>query len=388
MIDVPKRETVTWGRFASIGALLACLLVMVAVVRATSSASLSAAATVGEAVLGEPADVSSYVAPYDWYTTDRCYVYTYFDSVGIDQLGQQETFDAWKDTWSSAGWKPMVLTRQHAERHPLFAELSAKFKSFPFTNDPEYEMACFYRHIAMTVVGGGYLADYDTVNVNVPPPPQCGYLPNGGGFTTHTKSNVPCLTTGTQGEFDRVVHEMSAVDVKAVVNGMPDGAEINLSDMWALDYLQRHGRISNSPGVLTLPLALSNPPCDTDGVELPMVLHVSHQTVCSSLEVGNSEAEKRRGSYMREWQAKLLGEKSGCAVRGPASTDVEYSKLYFPISRETSATGETLSAYKSGGCIVFDDKGCSDDYETLRDKEVLLRCKDANGAPVVFENFH
>lgn len=136
-----------------------------------------------------------------------------------------------------------------------------------------------------------------------------------------------------------------------------------------------------------MPLALSNPPCDTDGVELPMVLHVSHQTVSGSLGVDNSEAEKRRGSYMREWQAKLLGEKSGCAVRGPAATDDEYSKLYFPISRTTSATGETLTAYKSGGCLVW-DKVCSDDYETLRDKEVLLRCKDANGAPVVFENFH
>ena len=388
MIDVPKRETVTWGRFASIGALLACLLVMVAVVRATSSASLSAAATVGEAVLGEPVDVSSsYVAPYDWYTTDRCYVYTYFDSVGIDQLGQQETFDAWKDTWSSAGWKPMVLTRQHAERHPLFAELSAKFKSFPFTNDPEYEMACFYRHIAMTVVGGGYLADYDTVNVNVPPPPQCGYLPNSGGFTMHTKSNVPCLTTGAQGEFDRVVHEMSAVDVNAVVDAMPDDAEMNLSDMWALNYLQRNGRISNSPGVLTMPLALSNPPCDTDGVELPMVLHASHQMVMTSLNVNNSEGEERRGSYMREWQAKILGEKSRCAVRGPATTDAEYSNLYFPISRATSAAGETLSAYTSGGCLVF-DRDCSHADATLSDKEVLLRCKDANGAPVVFENFH
>ena len=386
MIDVPKRETVTWGRFASIGALLACLLVVVAVVRATSSASLSAAATVGEAVLGEPVDLSSYVAPYDWYTTDRCYVYTYFDSVGIDQRGQQATFDAWKDTWSSAGWKPMVLTRQHAERHPLFAELSAKFKSFPFTNDPEYEMACFYRHIAMTVVGGGYLADYDTVNVNVPPPPQCGYLPNGGGFTMHTNTNVPCLTTGVQGEFDRVVHEMSAVDVNAVANTMPDDADMNLSDMWALNYLQRNGRISNSPGVLTMPLALSNPPCDTDGVELPMVLHFSHQMVSTSLNVSNSVAEERRGSYMMEWQAKLLGEKSRCAVRGPAATDAEYSNLYFPISRETSAAGETLSAYTSGGCLVF-DSDCSHADATLSDKEVLLRCKDASGAPVVFENF-
>jgi hypothetical protein len=387
VIDVPNRKTVTWGRFASIGALLACLLVVVAVVRATSSASLSAAATVGEAVLGEPVDFSSYLAPHDWYTEDRCYVYTYFDSVGINQLGQQATFDAWKDTWTSAGWKPMVLTRQHAERHPSFAELSAKFKSFPFTNDPEYEMACFYRHIAMTVVGGGYLADYDTVNVNVPPPPQCGYLPNGGGYTMHTKSNVPCLTTGVQGEFDRVVREMSAVDVNTVANTMPADTKINLSDMWALNYLQLNGRISNAPGVITMPLALSNPPCDTDGVELPMVLHVSHQAVMTSLNVGNSEAEERRGSYMREWQAKLLGEKPRCAVRGPAATDAEYSNLYFPISGATSAAGETLTAYRSSGCLVF-DVDCSDDDATLRDKEVLLRCKDANGAPAVFENFH
>ena len=136
-----------------------------------------------------------------------------------------------------------------------------------------------------------------------------------------------------------------------------------------------------------MPLALSNPPCDTDGVELPMVLHASHQMVMTSLNVNNSEGEERRGSYMREWQAKLLGEKSRCAVRGPATTDAEYSNLYFPISRATSAAGETLSAYTSGGCLVF-DRDCSHADATLSDKEVLLRCKDANGAPVVFENFH
>ena len=128
------------------------------------------------------------MAPEDWTSDDRCIVYTYFDEVeGMDD--QNEIIESWAKTWSEAGWKPVIIGEVHARRHPRYDEFRARFAAMPTPNPSEYELACYLRHVAMAVVGGGYLADYDTLNVNVPPPPQCGYLPNGGALTVHQEGS-------------------------------------------------------------------------------------------------------------------------------------------------------------------------------------------------------
>ena len=134
--------------------------------------------------------------PEGVYTTDRCVVYTYvFGDGGADEL------EAWRTSWSAAGWKPMVLTEEHAALHPKYEEYKSHFLTMPTINSVEYETGCFLRHVAMAVVGGGTMTDYDVVNVNVPPSPNCDFLPNDGALTTH-ENFIPSIVSGDENAFN------------------------------------------------------------------------------------------------------------------------------------------------------------------------------------------
>ena len=131
----------------------------------------------------------------DVYTTDRCVVYTYVFGGGGGEL------EVWKATWSAAGWKPVVLTEEHAALHPKYQEYRDYFMSMPTVNSPEYETGCYLRHMAMAVIGGGFMSDTDVINVNVPPSPNCDYLPNDGKLTTH-ENFVPSIISGDEKAFN------------------------------------------------------------------------------------------------------------------------------------------------------------------------------------------
>jgi len=72
----------------------------------------------------------------------------------------------WKYTWIKNGWKPIILNQTIAQKHLLYEKYYSVIKSFPTINTKEYENACFLRWLAMSVVGGGFMSDYDVINKN------------------------------------------------------------------------------------------------------------------------------------------------------------------------------------------------------------------------------
>ena len=138
----------------------------------------------------------------DVHTTDRCVVYTYVFGDGGSEL------EVWKASWSAAGWKPVVLTEVHAALHPKYEEYKSYFLAMPTLNSPEYETGCYLRHMAMAAVGGGTMTDYDVINVNVPPSPNCDFLPNDGALTTH-ENFIPSIISGDENAFNGKGHQQS-----------------------------------------------------------------------------------------------------------------------------------------------------------------------------------
>ena len=62
----------------------------------------------------------------------------------------------WNQTWHEAGWTPVILTKEDAERHADFRNIQEE----TFAAD-SFAKVLVNRWLAMAAVGGGWYADYD-----------------------------------------------------------------------------------------------------------------------------------------------------------------------------------------------------------------------------------
>lgn len=119
-------------------------------------------------------------------------IYTYH----IDVEGMADSvklIDLWKQSWAKMGWNPMVLTREHSQRHPQYNDLVNHFNNhLPTINPKQYELACYERWLAMVVVGGGWMSDSDVINWSFFP-----NRPKSEDLICFSKGSIcPCLVYG------------------------------------------------------------------------------------------------------------------------------------------------------------------------------------------------
>lgn len=76
---------------------------------------------------------------------------------------QGKLIDLWSKTWAQQGFTPIILSEGDAQKNPLYPAFKAHILDLPTTNPKTYEMACYLRHLAMQVIGGGLLTDMDVM---------------------------------------------------------------------------------------------------------------------------------------------------------------------------------------------------------------------------------
>jgi hypothetical protein len=169
-------------------------------------------------------------------------IYTYFDDIYVTRLfgflGQDELdmLEMWKKSWSAYGWNTVILDQSIAKKHPKFKEYQKIFSTFPTVNSKKTELACYYRWIAMEVVGGGFMSDIDVMNYGF-------FYPSGNwekNFTTH-QSFIPSLVSASKAEYQRVIDLMASFDISK--NEHKEGGKPHISDMIIFDTLAREGKI-------------------------------------------------------------------------------------------------------------------------------------------------
>jgi len=259
-------------------------------------------------------------------TNDRCMVYTFYDDIGFDNVEQAGEIDVWAQSYRKAGWKVGVLTSKDAKRHPLYNELIGKFNAFPTVNKKEYEVACFVRWLAVAAVGGGWMSDYDTFNVNLPPPPECNSLPYDGKLTTH-QGGVPALVSGTAEEYARFAQLMASTDANEYMAAQPAGAPQIISDMSLAMYYSPKGLINTVATFQKSPKTLQQPPCDADGSSIyPLIFHVPHHSMG---ELQQSPEEPRK-DVMQRWFSTVSQSVAQCTPVQYDHTDAAYTAKFFP----------------------------------------------------------
>jgi hypothetical protein len=135
-------------------------------------------------------------------------IYTYFDSIGFGQ-GELDILELWKKSWTAYGWNPVILDVNTAKKHPRFSYYENIFLKYPSVNPAGYDMACYYRWIAMVVVGGGFISDIDVMNYGFTYPKEWDWT-----FTTHQRF-VPCFVSASKEEYQRMLDVMASIDIPA-----------------------------------------------------------------------------------------------------------------------------------------------------------------------------
>lgn len=85
-------------------------------------------------------------------------IYTYFEEPGHDII------KIFCESWSSCGWLPIVLTKDLAEKHPLYDLFIKEVSKYSTINTKSYELICYKRWLAFSQINGGFFSDYDIIN--------------------------------------------------------------------------------------------------------------------------------------------------------------------------------------------------------------------------------
>lgn len=95
-------------------------------------------------------------------------IYAYYES--IPSIRQEEEFacsNLWKGSWEGNGWECNMLNKTHAAVSPLFRGLMGRF--LKYEGIAPSAMARFSRWCALHAAGGGWMSDYDVLNLGFTP---------------------------------------------------------------------------------------------------------------------------------------------------------------------------------------------------------------------------
>ncbi|CAE7761375.1 unnamed protein product [Symbiodinium necroappetens] len=184
-----------------------------------------------------------------------------------------EALSAWKYSWRRAGWHVRVLTTFEAQHTGLYKAMLEALSQARVSHRSR-ETACYLRYAAMAAVGGGWLADLDTVPTYLTPGQE---LSNNGDFTIY-QPDSSSLMSGTKMEYERIVAQM--IDAlkskqKSTVTQSPDSC----SDRLVLKAMATDGLISIVPRVVPASSWPERGPCTnlTDAGHL--AVHFSQRSI-------------------------------------------------------------------------------------------------------------
>ena len=103
-------------------------------------------------------------------------IYAYYESLQAnDQAVEFSKANLWKDSWTRAGWNPVMLNSSHAQISPQRIKLQKKLlQTYPLLEKTKNEsieviQLRYNRLCAIHAAGGGWVSDYDVLNYGFTP---------------------------------------------------------------------------------------------------------------------------------------------------------------------------------------------------------------------------
>jgi hypothetical protein len=245
-------------------------------------------------------------------------IFTFYEYVdephhtGMSPEDDVNLIQAWARSWHELGWEPRVLDTQVARQHPEFGTFDNFLQGLPFN---KVDKICFYRYLAMGMVGGGWMSDFDTFPLNAAKWDGTGnpmLLPNSGSLTIHEKTEsggVPSLVSGNADEWFRLAKAQ-------VENAVAHKTEPHWSDVKALQdiYKLSGGRFYKMlENVVVGDAILRNNEISAEvcaWLQTKVAVHFSHFAMRQSGQFRGMEGAKHRAPVGRSW---ILKYRTACA---------------------------------------------------------------------------
>jgi hypothetical protein len=102
-------------------------------------------------------------------------VYAYYQAIPTaDQSEEFACANWWKTSWTANGWEPVMLNRSHAQGSTLYNKMQQKLAQSGISQQwlqarIAWFHARFTRWCALHAAGGGWMSDYDVLNLRLTP---------------------------------------------------------------------------------------------------------------------------------------------------------------------------------------------------------------------------
>jgi len=176
-------------------------------------------------------------------------IHTFIDP---NKLADVHVLELWDEEWKGAGFNTQLLTLEDAKNHPKYDEMKKLIDEHAFEND---DATSFYRWMAMSASGGGWISTHYTFPTNFPVD-NAQYLPNEGALTSF-QAHIPTLVSGNAEEYDRVMGLMldAILDIpgsksdEVALHALREEGNHNIHFYYPPDYVQR-GFAYDAPGTV------------------------------------------------------------------------------------------------------------------------------------------
>lgn len=103
-------------------------------------------------------------------------IYAYYESIARTNQGEEfECANWWKTSWTARGWNPVMLNKSHAQASNLYGKLQQKLVQMMYgapsnlVSQMNWITARYTRWCALHAAGGGWMSDYDVLNIELSP---------------------------------------------------------------------------------------------------------------------------------------------------------------------------------------------------------------------------
>ena len=237
-------------------------------------------------------------------------MYTFFDRIpaterntGMTDADDDKMLFLWAQEWEDSGFNTFVLSMEDAKKHPRFFEFEEKLQKVPLNGrNKVYNQMCYYRHLAMSVVGGGHMSDYDVLpllNYDTEVTSFPRNIAQDGGASiiysaTADNGGIPCLMSGGASAWEELAFAL-------LENAARHANEQQWSDMYAMVDLKDSSVYQLQDAVIKFSDTSESDPKRCDFIARKIAIHFSHHAL-KKVQKTASDRPSVAEAWLQQWR--------------------------------------------------------------------------------------